>query len=380
MPEGTETTLSMFRRIKAQPEEVMRRRDLLFKGSGAAASLLLGAAVGNGAIADSGSSTHRYFGRRQGNLLFDQNGCPVVSDGERSSDSPLPAEDLGDQFFVFQLFSSADNKWLIKSTQEIEPSLETSEEFPDIVLDSQLLSFHIGDDDKPDPDLKATVRITFGTDNNTHRSRDLGQNLYWAISSGLNLWNTRGIKGEPRAYRTDFRQIFGNKYVELPGGAGSLKVEIVKHKKSSWWEKAFNFASSNAGLGVVSALGFPGVTSRVLHFVDEAANKFVGDNAKVIFSSRGMPIAFSKQARDEIGGTGTRIGCLRPGIWVFARGRDLPLLSSQEMTYDATLRRLFPLKSNIADIVSGREIDPLREVTYAVLNSRIKPRRITSGF
>lgn len=358
----------------------MKRRELFIKGSAAATGLFFSAASEYGATGNAGKPTPRYFGRHDEILNFDEDGRPIVSTDERLAAGPELNEDFGEQFFVFQLVPGKDNKWFIKSTQEIEPSLETNDEYPDVVLDSRLISFHLGDEQKADPDMKATVRITFGTENSTHRSRDLGQNLYWAISSGLNLWNMRGIKAQPSEYRSDFRRIFGNKYVELPGGAGSLKVEIVRHRKSAWWEKVFRFSNSNAGRGVISALGFPGVTSSVLNFVDDAANKFVGDNAKVIFSSRGMPVAFTKQASEEISLTGTRIGCLRPGIWIFARGRDLPLLSSREMTYDATLRRLFPVENDISDILSGKITDPLRDVTYAVLASRLKRTRISSGY
>jgi len=268
----------------------------------------------------------------------------------------------------------------VKSPQDIKPTLETSEKFPDVVLDSRLVSFHIGESERLEQDTKATVRITFGSDQNTFRARDMGENLFWAITSGINLWNSRGMKARPKDFTSDFRKVFGNKYVELTGGSGTLKVEIVQHKKSSWWEKVFDFSQSSSGRSLISALGFPGVTSNVIKFVDDAANKFVGDNAKVLFSSRGLPIAFTKQSQAEISATGTRIGSLKTGVWIFARGRDLPLLAAQEMTYDATLRRLFPAAKNIVDIISGKTPDPLRKVTYAIMNSRLKKRKINVGF
>lgn len=339
----------------------MDRRDFFARGSVAGAGLMLGG-LASDVRPDTAETT--FFGR-YGNEVLSSNAMTT---------------ELKDQFLVFQLIPTEGNKWFIRSPQEIEPTLETNEEYPDVVLDTRLLGFHLGLDEKAGPDTRATVRITFGSDQNTNRSRAMGENLYWGITSGLHLWNTKGIRANPAEYRSDFRQIFGNKFVELPGGAGSLKVEIVKHQKSSWWEKAFNFTTSNAGIGLVSAMGFPGITSRVLNFVDEAANRFVGDNAKVLFASRGLPLTFTKQAKTEISATGTRIGSLNTGIWIFARGRDLPLLSSQEMTYDATLRRLFPVKSKMADILSGKAKDPLKNVTYAVLSTRLKRRKITVGF
>ncbi|MDH3492374.1 MAG: hypothetical protein OEM82_02405 [Acidobacteriota bacterium] len=353
----------------------MDRRELFKKSGAAAAGLLLGSRGARVAYGKSGAEPTVYFGRF-GNENLDEAGIMA----SYASPKILVPDSLRDQFLVFQLVPTENERFFVRSPQEIEPALETSPEYPDVVLDTRLLSFQLGSDEKVGEETRATVRITFGSDQNTDRSREMGENLYWAITSGLNLWNTRGIRAEPRDYRSDFRKVFGNKYVELPGGAGSLKVEIVKHRKSSWWEKAFNLADSNPGMALVSALGFPGVTSRVLHFVDEAANKFVGDNAKVLFASRGLPLAFSKQSKEEISSSGIRIGSLNSGIWIFARGRDLPLLSSQEMTYDATLRRLFPAKSNIADIISGTAKDPLRDVTYAILGSRLKHRKITNGF
>ncbi len=347
----------------------MNRRKLFEKGGAAAVGMLLGSSFAGRANTTVLSAAEPYFGRFGNELLTDDTGFSKLSVG-----------DLRDQFFVFQLVPAENDRFFVRTPQDIEPELETSGDFPDVVLDTRLLNFHLGSDEEISSDTRATVRITFGSDQNTERSRAMGENLYWAITSGLQLWNTRGKKVQPRAYESDFRQVFGNKYVELPGGAGTLKVEIVKHRGTSWWEKVFNFANSNAGIGLISALGFPGVTSRVLNFVDEAANSFVGDNAKVMFSSRGLPLTFSKQARDEISSTGTRIGSLQSGIWIFARGRDLPLLGSHEMIYDATLRRLFPVQSKIADIVSGKADDPLKDVTYAVLSSRLKTRKITVGF
>ena len=358
----------------------MDRRQLFRQGTVAAAGIIFGSAARVNGVIPQASRTHSAFGSYGDELLIEDDGATYVADSGLHRLNRVDSNEIGDQFFVFQLVPTKERKWYIKSPQDIEPLLETNNEAPDVALDCRLLSFHVGDEDKMDPDIKATVRITFGTEHNTRRSRDMGQQLYWAISSGLNLWNTRGLRAQPRDYRADFREIFGNKFVELPGGAGTLKVEIVKHRKSSWWEKAFNFSNSAAGIGLVSALGFPGVTSRVLHFVDEAANRFVGENAKVLFSSRGLPIAFTKQASNEITQTGTRIGGLNAGIWVFARGRDLPLLASKEMTYDATLRRLFPRESNVADIVSGKTLDPLRGVTYAVMSARMKARKINIGF
>jgi len=353
-------------------EADMDRRELLTKTGIAAAGALATGAIASKSEARIERPSGGYFGMHGDQLL---SGFDPIADNESLIDG-----DLKDQFLVFQLMPTKNQKWYVRSPQEIEPRLETNEQYPDIVLDTRLLSFHLGGEEKVSAGTKATVRITFGGDQNTERARRLGANLYWGITSGLNLWNTRGLRAQPADYRSDFRQIFGNKYVELPGGAGSLKVEIVKHETSSWWEKAFRFSSSGTGAGLISALGFPGVTSRVLNFVDDAANRFVGDNATVIFSSRGLPLAFTKQARNEISSTGTRIGSLNTGVWIFARGRDLPILSEQEMTYDATLRRLFPADSKMSDVLSGKAVDPLRNITYAILSSRLKRRKITVGF
>jgi hypothetical protein len=351
----------------------MDRRELFKKGGIVGAGLLLGSAEIRAESKAPANNDSQYFGRFGNEMLQKQHRLHNAS-------LHLPDKDLRDQFLVFQLVPTKNKKWYVRSPQEIEPTIETNEQFPDVVLDTRLLGFHLGSDEKAGPDTRATVRITFGSDQNTGRSRAMGENLYWGITSGLHLWNTKGIRANPADFRSDFRQIFGNKFVELPGGAGSLKVEIVKHQKSSWWEKVFNFSTSSTGAGLVSALGFPGVTSRVLNFVDEAANRFVGDNAKPLFSSRGLPLAFTKQSKTEISSTGTRIGSLNTGIWIFARGRDLPILSSREMTYDATLRRLFPLDDSIADILSGKAKDPLKDVTYAVLSTRLKRRKIIIGF
>ncbi len=379
----------------------MNRRDIILKSGAAMAGIALGAANSSNnkiyAKYNSNAANPRRFGLHENEVIVPTNTDPKIfansgfdslknlnnyssATGNLKKIRPLTPEEIGDQFFVFQLTPVKKGKWFVKSPQDIKPTLETSEKFPDVVLDSRLVSFHIGESERLERDTKATVRITFGSDQNTFRARDMGENLFWAITSGINLWNSRGMKARPKDFTSDFRKVFGNKYVELPGGSGTIKVEIVQHKKSSWWEKVFDFSQSSSGRSLISALGFPGVTSNVIKFVDDAANKFVGDNARVLFSSRGLPIAFTKQSQAEISATGTRIGSLKTGVWIFARGRDLPLLAAQEMTYDATLRRLFPAAKNIVDIISGKTPDPLRKVTYAIMNSRLKKRKINVGF
>ena len=303
----------------------MNRRDIILKSGAAMAGIALGAANSSNnkiyAKYNSNAANPRRFGLHENEVIVPTNTDPKIfansgfdslknlnnyssATGNLKKIRPLTPEEIGDQFFVFQLTPVKKGKWFVISPQDIKPTLETSEKFPDVVLDSRLVSFHIGESERLERDTKATVRITFGSDQNTFRARDMGENLFWAITSGINLWNSRGMKARPKDFTSDFRKVFGNKYVELPGGSGTIKVEIVQHKKSSWWEKVFDFSQSSSGRSLISALGFPGVTSNVIKFVDDAANKFVGDNARVLFSSRGLPIAFTKQSQADGGSAG----------------------------------------------------------------------------
>lgn len=379
----------------------MNRRQLLRNGAVAISGLTLGAGQfpGNHVIAQTGAQNNGSptFGSLGNEFII-----PTVKNTQavaRGGPLPLGAEsfnyandngtpisgassDFQNQFFVFQQYLINNNPRVVEASK-VEPELETNEQNPDIVIDAQLDSFHLSgsDSESIDQNTKATLRLTFGYDDNTERGRSFDDTLYWAITTGINLWNdAKREKSKPKELKTDFKTAFGNKFIELPGAAGNMKLEIIKHRKPSWWEKAFKFLNSNAGRTLTSSLGFPAVTSQVIDFVDQAASNFEGNRAEVLFSSRWMKLAFSKQAKQDIIANGTAVvGSLQNGYWVLARGRDLPKLSNQEMIYNATYGLLIPKGENIEQLISSGR-DPLNDVTYAIMKVRMKPRKINVGF
>ena len=122
----------------------MDRRELFIRSSAAAAGILAGNAFGEKVFAGSQDSRKQPFGRFGEEKILGDFQNPLVDDG--IVQRPASAAEIGDQFFVFQLVPTADNRWFIRSPQEIRPKLETTNEYPDVVLDTRLISFHVGED------------------------------------------------------------------------------------------------------------------------------------------------------------------------------------------------------------------------------------------
>lgn len=308
-------------------------------------------------------------------LYGPDNEAVVFMSAERSA-PPIATAELSNQFIAFQL-TEKNGKSILLESSAVEPEIETPDATPDVVMDARLEAFHLGDNEPVAKDARATLRLTINKADDSPRARNF-ETLYWAVTAGLKLHDdVRNKRAESQDLNADFRKALGNKYIEIPGALGEIKFEVIRHREPSWWKKVFTFADSPTGKALTAALGFPAVTQQVVRFVDEAANRLENTNPEVLFASRPLKFAFSKQARKSYVGSGpVNIGALNPGRWVLARGRDFKTLANAQAWFWGTYGRLVPGSVTGPDVVGGSYPDPFKNITYAVVTVQAKAHKL----
>jgi hypothetical protein len=288
--------------------------------------------------------------------------------------------DLSTQFLAFQTEMVNGAPTVLESSM-IEPKLETPEATPDVVMDISMQAFHIGDNEPIDKDTRATLRLTVNKDADSLGGRGL-DTLFWTITSGLKLYDEiKNRKADSKDLQADYKKAFGNRFIEIPGGLGDIRFEVIKHQEPSWWQQIFKFLEGDTGKALAAALGFPAVTQQVVNFVDQAVSHFEGKNPKALFASQPLKFAFSKQSRDAyINSAPVKIGSLNQGIWIFARGRDLKLLSNTKAYFYATYGRLIPADKTPADFLAPGFVDPFKDVTYGVFRVQMQKAKLGYSF
>jgi hypothetical protein len=112
---------------------------------------------------------------------------------------PAPSKaDLDDQFLIFQFGKKKTDAAVIESSHVV-PDLQGSEERPDVNAALELLSFHVGLEEKVDQDTRATMRIDFGNS----PTAQMTEVFTWAVAAGIDLYEKSkkkenqesGIKG-----------------------------------------------------------------------------------------------------------------------------------------------------------------------------------------
>lgn len=286
----------------------------------------------------------------------------------------LSTSELKDQYIVFQFTLANGQPALIESSQ-VEPTIQTSAENPDIALNVNLESFHIADSEGVDPETKASVRLTVGEEDS---SSGVGDPLFWAVSTGINLYDAqKKHKSIPADLKSNFMKTLNNRPIALQGAIGSMRFEIIKHKKPSWWERIFEFANSDPGKLLISTLGFPAIVEQAVSFIDEAASRFQNTNAQILMASHKLLFAFSQQARTSyVAGGPVKIGVLNPGRWILVRGRDFEALKDAKAWFFPTYGILVPSGVSGDQVVAGKYADPFANITYAILNSKATPTKI----
>jgi len=288
--------------------------------------------------------------------------------------------DLSKQFIVFQLSSQSDGPSIVESSK-VEPGIDGSTDEPDVLVALEMLSFHIGESENVEPDTRATMRINVGKDQSSTDKRF--DTLFWSIAAGLKLYNqTKHTRAESKEFKADFRRAFGNRPVEIPGGLGRLSFEVIKHKEPPWWKRIFGFLQSDTAQSLVSVLGFPAITNQAIDVLDELLNRLSDSEPEPLFKSLPMRLALSKYARDSFTGGSSRvkIGVLRQGFCVMARGGDFETLSNADVVYYPTYGKLVPQEVSDAGLITGKYNDPLQDVTYAVFRVGMKHTKLDPTF
>lgn len=288
--------------------------------------------------------------------------------------------DLANQFVVFQLSNQLDGPSILESSQ-IEPTIEGSQADPDVLVALELLSFHLGRDEEVDSNTRATMRLNFGKDeSSTDKHFDTA---FWSIAAGLNLYDAiQGKKAASKELKSDLHKAFGNRPIEIPGGLGRFSLEVVKHEEPPWWKRIFRFAQSDTAKSLVSVLGFPAITNSAIEVLDELLNRLTDSDPEPLFKSIPMRLALSKHARDAFTGGNPRIrvGSLRQGFSIMARGRDFGRLSESDLLYYPTYGKLVPASVSESDLMRGDYEDPVEDVTYVVFRVGTKSTKLDPTF
>lgn len=283
----------------------------------------------------------------------------------------LTSADLSDQFFVFQ-FGGTEEQPRVLEANDVTPSVEGSDDEPDVHVRMQMMSFHVGRRDAINSDSRATMRLDIGKDENSSSHLDT---LFWSVAAGLKLYDESKKKSaEPRELKTDVSSAFVNRPIEIPGGLARLSFEVVKHREPPWWKKVFRFLTSDTGAALTSAVGFPGITTQAIGFIDELVDRLSSSEPEVLFKSRPMPLALTQKARSEvIGGVpGVTVGALSPGYMLLARGRDFPKIVETNPRYPIHLGILVPDGVTNQDVMAGAYDDPYEDMSYAIFRVAMK--------
>lgn len=305
-----------------------------------------------------------------GLTLIDNSGRPMRA----------AAKELEDQFVVFQISNTLEAPSIFESSK-ITPALKGSEETPDVLVQMQMQSFNLGANENIDPNTRATMRITMGKDENS--SDKFFDTVYWSIAAGLNLYDeSKKAPVNGAQLKSDFRQAFGHRPIEIPGGLSKLSFEVVKHKEPAWWRKAFSFFKSPTGSALTSALGFPAVTLKTIHMVDTMLERLADTDHEVLFKSVPMKLALTQQAKTEYtgGNARVRLGSLAPGFCILARARDYKHFVESDYLYYPTYGKLIPQNVSDLELTTGEFEDPLRDVTYAVFKIGMKETLLQHRF
>ncbi len=276
------------------------------------------------------------------------------------------AVSLGDQFIVFQFNNKLEGPTILEASQ-VEPKIAGSPSEPDVRVALEMLSFNLGANERIDPETRATMRINFGKDqSSTDKYFDT---VFWSIAAGLQLYDSyKNKRAESKDLNGDFSKAFGKRPIDIPGGLGQLSFQVVKHKEPPWWKKLMGFAHGETAKSLVSVLGFPAITTQAIALIDKLLGRLVDSEPEVLFGSNPMRLALSQWARDQFSGDNPRIrvGCLRQGFCVLARGRDYDTIAKSNALYYSQYGKLVPTSVNDAQILVGDYDDPFKDITYAV--------------
>lgn len=284
----------------------------------------------------------------------------------------------GNQFRILNLGKDEDGKPVFQDPHESQATLTGGEDRPDVRARVELVAFNAGPEADEAIDT-ATLRLDVGQD---ELSRSSLQPLFWSIAAGLDLSElVAGKKDAPKNFRSDFQRSFGQRPIEIGGGLGRLRFEVVAHKPKPWWRQVFSFASSGAGKGLVNVLGFPGIMNEAIALIDSAFDRIGDGSQKILFRSAPMTFALSEHARSEftLGMPGVQVGVLNTGFSLLLPHRYFDDVIAQRPSFLGSYGRLLPQGKSLADFAEPGYEDPFAQIPYAVLRIRLEEASLTSS-
>ena len=286
---------------------------------------------------------------------------------------------IDDQFMLYQL-GSADQP--IRDLTQVEPLVEGNAAEPDVQASIAMLAFHLGRDDaeKMTDQSRATLQLDLGKDESSNSQMEP---LFWSIASGLDLyehWKAGTNASDPKKMSDDFSSRFRRRPVEIPGGLGQLRIEIVEHTEPPWWRRALGFVARDSGVKrIISSIGFPGIALDAVKLIDEVIGRFSDATARPIMRSRPLTIAFSNAAKDDYiaGSDAARVGCIAPGFYALMRYADTQMFRKTPPVFLGHTGHLVPRTDWEKDPAGiDPQNTPYSEMTYAVLRFRVSGTRL----
>lgn len=303
--------------------------------------------------------------------------------GPRSADRVISVkqERLAKQFIPFQLVAVGE-KNEVRMLDRMEPAFDGTEEEPDLLLRVEMVDFHLGESDQADinPNTRVTMNMSIQQENAIDQQLEP---LYWVASTGIDLYKMfKEGKADEKGPMADFHEAFGRRPIEIPDGAAILKFDVIKHKEPRWWEYVFSAFRSKAGQSLVSIIGLPGVALQAVNAIEGLVRRIDDQQQEILFASESLSLILTKKAKERRLGDGaiSRVGALRPGLFILARGKDYKLMKEQAPFYHYTYKRLFPASATDEDMVDPYFPDPFAECTFAVFRIGMKATKLHPAY
>lgn len=264
---------------------------------------------------------------------------------------------------LFNIELDQGNEPIFLDPHDTKPKLVGSADNPDVKATIELIAFNSGTGDASEN--RATLRFDFGQDDGSPTNLTP---VFWSIAAGMDLADLIQNKQKAaKSYRADFETAFSNRPIEVGGGIARLRLQIFRHKPPSFLKQLFSFGQTAGGKALVQALGFPGIVMDAVKILDEAIEKFFGDQSRPIFQSEFSTFAMSERARDEYTDGGViSIGVLNKGVSILTPAKHLATLNEQRPRYYKNYG-LIPKGVSTGDFLNPGYQDPFEDVPYAVL-------------
>ncbi|MEO1091639.1 MAG: hypothetical protein AAFX81_13470 [Pseudomonadota bacterium] len=284
-----------------------------------------------------------------------------------------------DNFMMFRL-GGTENP--ITDLTEVAPDIAGDQNEPDVHVSLSMMAFHIANSfvKSIDATSRATLRLDLGKDKSSNSPLEP---LFWSVAAGLDLYEhvrSGSNSDKPKEMSDNFTETFRRRPVEIPGGLGQLRLEVIAHPEKPWWRKALSGIGQDQNLKkIVSSVGFPGIALDAVKLIDEMIGQFESNSATPIIQSRPLTLAFSEAAKSDYTGDldAVRIGCVSPGYYVLLKGHDAKQLRDDPPLFLGHTGHLVSKsvwggdKGNVE-----KSSAPYADITYAVVRIRARGTKL----